>query len=132
MQAVMTFLLTRPLAGAGGGSVLAGGRQRAGGRPRPLGLALPGRGADTVRTNLWLTEALMGEIVATRPGCLPAGRRRPCCWWPERRRPSDDLFGTVAAGVLRGPATTLYLADEDSPAGGRWTTSTDYQVVESS
>lgn len=71
--------------------------------------------ADTVRTNLWLTEALMAEIVTAAAASLPAA---PAA---VRLAPGDDesateLMGAVAARTLGGLGYDLFAAQEDSSA----------------
>ena len=68
---------------------------------------------DTVHTNLWLTKALMGEIVNASVQALP----------PEPAdvllvnlgdRDMDDIFGGVAAGILGELGHRAYVVAGDS------------------
>lgn len=75
---------------------------------------LPGLGEpDTVRTNLWLTEALMGEIVSVASSSLPPA---PGTVLLVNRGAADmdELFGVVAAGILSGRGYDLFVVAEDS------------------
>ncbi|MBE0564385.1 MAG: hypothetical protein IH621_00370 [Krumholzibacteria bacterium] len=69
--------------------------------------------ADTVRTNLWLTEALMAEIVSSAAAALPPP---PAAVRLQARGEgqANDLFGATAARVLGGQGYELYIAAEDS------------------
>lgn len=67
---------------------------------------------DTVRTNIWLTEALMGEIVTRAARVLPPP--------PSAVRlnltgntDADGLLKEAMVRVLGGLGYTLYLPDED-------------------
>lgn len=75
--------------------------------------ALPGTTSpDSVHTNIWLTEALMGEII-TRAGRVlpppPAAVRLVQTGSSE----ADDLLKEAAVRVFRGQGYTLYLPAED-------------------
>lgn len=76
-----------------------------------------GAGADTVRTNLWLTEALMGEIVTAAAKALPEapGSVRLAARREDLR---NDVFQAVAADILAQDGYELYLADDDSSTIG--------------
>jgi len=78
----------------------------------PRGFPSPAA-ADTVHTNLWLTEALMGEIVSVAAGFLPNGPSRVMLL-NEGGTDSDDLFGSVATRTLTDLGHSLYLAAPDS------------------
>jgi hypothetical protein len=76
-------------------------------------LSLPSAAeADTVRTNVWLTEALMAEIVASSAHVLPAP---PAAVQLIQKRDSveDNLFKGAVVRVLGGLGYEVYLADED-------------------
>jgi hypothetical protein len=64
--------------------------------------------ADTVRTNLWLVEALMAEIAAEGARALPAG---PTSVRLEavREGEGNDLFRVVAARTLADAGYTVIL-----------------------
>jgi hypothetical protein len=68
---------------------------------------------DTVRTNLWLTEALMGEIVASAATALPAapGSVRLVA---RREDPRNDMFQAVVTTRLAQAGYDLYRAGADS------------------
>jgi len=69
---------------------------------------------DTVRTNLWLTEALMAEIVTATTAVLPPapGAIRLAA---TRDDPRNVIFQTVAVEILAAPRYELYITD-DEPA----------------
>jgi hypothetical protein len=72
--------------------------------------SLPGLdSADTVRTNLFLVEALMGEIARDAARSLPAPPATVDLQ-PKRESPEDELFGTVLADVLGEMGYRLYLS----------------------
>ena len=76
-------------------------------------LSLPSAAeADTVRTNVWLIEALMAEIVAASAQVLPAP---PAAIQLIQKRDmvEDDLFKGAVMRVLGGLGYEVYLADED-------------------
>lgn len=76
-------------------------------------LSLPGvQDPDTVRTNIWLTEALMAEIVTQTAKVLPPA---PAAIQLEQTRPlpEDDLFQAAALRVLTGLGYEVYEGDED-------------------
>ena len=76
-------------------------------------LSLPGlTQADTVRTNIWLTEALMAEIVASTARALPPA---PAAIQLEQTRPQpeDNLYKSAALRVLTGLGYEVYEGDED-------------------
>lgn len=92
-------------------------------------LQLPGLAEpDTVRTNLWLTEALMGEIVSHAAGFIPAAPGS-ILLVAKKGDDQDDLFGTVAAGILRKSGYELYLAADDSVEIGPVDYVINYSVV---
>lgn len=68
---------------------------------------------DTVRTNLWLTEALMGEIVTFAANSLP---KEPATILlvDQGGQESDDVFGAVASVLLRSMGYELFLVSADS------------------
>jgi len=66
--------------------------------------------ADTVRTNLWLVQALMGEIVRTSLSVLPAAPAK-LVLEATATDAATEIFGTVAAGVLLKQGYELYLED---------------------
>ncbi len=81
-------------------------------------VSLPsGAEADTVRTNLWLTEALMGEIVTAAITTMPPapGAVRLAAL---RDDPRNDLFQAVAAQVLADRGYDLFLPEEDPAREG--------------
>ena len=82
--------------------------------PEPSATGLPAISAqDTVRTNLWLAEALMGEIVAEAAAALgpaPAAVRIV----PLAMHEHNDIFMPVAARILGGAGYELYLAVADT------------------
>jgi hypothetical protein len=70
---------------------------------------------DTVRTNLWLVEALMGEVFhAALPGLPPAPARVRLAQLGAE--PTDDVARGVAIHVLRGAGYEVFVAAEDSTA----------------
>ena len=89
-------------------------------------VALPAAaGADTVHTNLWLTEALMGEIVSAAVLTLPPapGAVRLVLMGPPPlptaiADPRNDLFQAVAARVLADAGYELYVTGEDPSRQG--------------
>ena len=75
---------------------------------------LPGLGEpDTVRTNLWLTEALMGEIISASSSSLPPAPGAVLLV-DKGGDDMDELFGVVATGILRGRGYDLFIVAEDS------------------
>jgi len=88
------------------------------------GLAVP----DTVRTNLWLTEALMGEIVSHAARFIPAAPGSVLLVG-KTGDAKDDLFGTVAAGLLRQNGYGLFVAADDSTEIGPHDFVFNYSVV---
>ena len=75
---------------------------------------MPALGApDTVRTNLWLTEALMGEIVAKASRTIPPD---PATILITTRGDSDmdKLFGGVASRLLSEAGHQLFVVSRDS------------------
>jgi len=76
-------------------------------------LSLPGSTQrDTVRTNIWLTEALMAEIVAATAKVLPPA---PAAILLEQERPApeDGLYKSAVLRVLTGLGYEVYEADDD-------------------
>ncbi len=73
--------------------------------------------SDTVRTNVWLVDALMAEIVTTAARALPPapGAVR---LEPMRDDNRNDLFQAVAAEVLGAAGYDLYLSVADSTRQG--------------
>jgi hypothetical protein len=75
--------------------------------------------SDTVRTNLWLAQALMREIVEKAATSLPPA---PCAvaLRPLDPSPAGEIFTTVAARVLGTAGYELYLAEPtaDTPQTG--------------
>ncbi len=73
--------------------------------------------SDTVRTNVWLTEALMAEIVSAAATVMPpapAAVRLVAL----RDDPRNDLFQAMAAEVLGTAGYDLYVTDEDPARQG--------------
>lgn len=68
---------------------------------------------DTVRTNLWLTEALMGEIVTLAVGSLPPGGHA-IKLEAQSADDGEEIFGGVAANILSELGHELYVASQDS------------------
>jgi len=68
---------------------------------------------DSVRTNLWLTEALMAEIVTSVAGTLPAAPAAVRLV-PGNEEPATELMGAVTARVLGARGYALYDAVSDS------------------
>jgi len=68
---------------------------------------------DTVRTNLWLTKALMGEIVTLAVSSLPPAPGSVLLV-NEGSDKMDELFGGVATGILSDRGYDLYVAAGDS------------------
>jgi len=69
--------------------------------------------ADTVRTNIWLTEALMGEIATRTARVLPPG---PAAirLVPGATGDSDEMLTEAMVRVLGAQGHTLFLPDEDA------------------
>jgi len=69
--------------------------------------------SDTVRTNLWLTEALMGEIAATvAQHLVPAPGAVRLVALSDT--PGDEMFLAVASDVFFELGYDLYVAQDDS------------------
>jgi len=69
--------------------------------------------ADTVRTNLWLVQALMAEVVrATLPALPPSPAS--IALNPLGKDAAHELFGTVATDVLAARGYELYLNEMPS------------------
>ncbi len=77
----------------------------------PLGLPSIAE-PDTVRSNIWLTEALMAEIVASTARVLPAP---PAAVQLVQNgtKTEDTLFKSALVRVLGGLGYEIYLEDED-------------------
>lgn len=80
--------------------------------PAPGGLPAPDA-ADTVRTNLWLTEALMAEIVTFAARSLPAAPAAVRLV-PGGDDAATELLDTVTARVLGGLGYELYADEADT------------------
>lgn len=107
MRAKLSGLL--PLLAACAASVAvaaAGFAQDAPDRPGPGGLPAPGA-PDTVRTNLWLTEALMAEIVTVAAQALPDAPAR-ILLSPGDDSAATELFGSTAFTILAGRGHRLF------------------------
>jgi len=75
---------------------------------------LPGLGEpDTVRTNLWLTEALMGEIVSIAASSLPPAPGTVLLM-NRGGADMDELFGIVATDILGSRGYDLFIVAGDS------------------
>lgn len=84
----------------------------------PMAVGLPGlAAADTVRTNLWLTEALMAEIVASTAKQLPPPPAAVRLL-QEANSDADVIFMAVAARVLSGLGYELYVPEDDPAQQG--------------
>ena len=68
---------------------------------------------DTVRTNLWLIEALMGEIVTTFADVLPA-EPSAVLLVNQGGRDMDDIFGSVASGIMKERGHQTFVVAGDS------------------
>ncbi|MFT5315000.1 MAG: hypothetical protein ACI9UK_000830 [Candidatus Krumholzibacteriia bacterium] len=78
-------------------------------------------GSDTVRTNLWLTEALMAEIAASAANSIsPASGSVRLI--PLLDTPSDDMFLAVVSDVLFDLGYDLFIGEPDSV----YTSAVDY------
>lgn len=86
------------------------------GAETPPGLPA-GSEPDTVRTNLWLTEALMGEIVGVVAATMPPA---PAAVRLVSRStdPRNEIFQTVAANVLAARGYELFLPEDDPARQG--------------
>lgn len=71
---------------------------------------------DTLRTNLWLTEALMGEIVLSTLQVLPPSPAR-IIMAPSDNSVLNDLFQNVASDILMQHGYELYVDDPDTNLG---------------
>lgn len=83
----------------------------------PSGLGGPAA-ADSLRTNLWLCEALMGEIVAEAVDALPPAPARVLL--TGRAAPTDlsaELLRIVSARVLKERGYEVLVAQPDSMRG---------------
>lgn len=71
--------------------------------------------ADSVRSNIWLVQALMAEIVTSASRALPPAPAR-IFLDPEDDEPACALFETAAFDVLSGAGYELYSSlEEDIP-----------------
>jgi len=70
--------------------------------------------ADTVHTNLWLTEALMGEIVAAAVTRMPPSPAAVRLQARGTEDPRNDIFQNVAAEILGADGYDLFVTDDDS------------------
>lgn len=68
---------------------------------------------DTVHTNLWLTKALMGEIVTHVVSSMPPAPLSVLLV-NEGSKQMDELFGSVASGILSDRGYDLFVAAGDS------------------
>ena len=107
----MTMLLTlTAVLLVGGTGVSWAGEDSTGATAEGLpGLSEP----DTVHTNLWLTEALMGDIASHAASSLPPA---PGAVLLVNKGGSeqDELFGGVATGILSGRGYDLFVVAGDS------------------
>ncbi len=88
------------------------------------GLAEP----DTVRTNLWLTKALMGEIVTTASAFLPPAPGS-ILLVNKGGDDQDELFGGVATAILSEQGYELFVVAADSTVQTPVDFIFSYQVV---
>ena len=99
----------RPVCAAFAASLALGGAalaQEGPARPGPVGLPAAAA-ADTVRTNLWLTEALMAEIVTVAAQALPAPPA-PILLAPGDEGAATELFGSTAFTILADRGYRLF------------------------
>lgn len=68
--------------------------------------------ADTVRTNLWLTETLMADAATAAARVLPAPPRTVLLE-ARGKLPEDELLGTVLVRQLMAAGYDVYLPPED-------------------
>lgn len=68
---------------------------------------------DTLRTNFWLTEALMAEIVRSTVQVLPPSPAR-ILMLPATVSVQDELFHIVASGILMELGYELYVDTPDT------------------
>ncbi len=90
--------------------VVAGGSSGQAASPTALPAAAV---ADTVRSNLWLTEALMGEVVTAVAAVLPPAPAAVRLV-PMSNDKRNDVFQAVAAGALGKAGYHLYIAADDT------------------
>ncbi len=83
---------------------------------QPLPAFGPPAALDTVRTNLWLAQALMGEVVATTAAALPPPPAAVALE-PRDVGPDIDLFTVVAGHWLRRRGYTVHV--REPAAAGR-------------
>ena len=77
----------------------------------PLGLPTAAE-PDTVRNNIWLTEALMAEIVVSTARVLPPAPAA-LLLMQESRTMEDGMYKTALVRVLGGLGYDIYLQDDD-------------------
>ncbi len=77
----------------------------------PLGLPSAAE-PDTIRTNIWLTEAIMAEIVASTARVLPSPPAAVQLV-QEMSSKENELFKSASVRVLGGLGYGIYLEDED-------------------
>lgn len=83
----------------------------------PLGLG-GAAAADSLRTNVWLVEALMGEIVAEAAASLPPPPARvQLSARPAAGDRAGELLGLVVARVLRDRGYEVLVAAADTARG---------------
>ncbi|MEN8007822.1 MAG: hypothetical protein ABFS42_12455 [Candidatus Krumholzibacteriota bacterium] len=83
---------------------------------------------DTVRTNLWLTEALMSEIVASFTNVLPAPPAA-VLMVNQGGLDGDDVFGGVASDILGSMGHEVFVVAADSTVQAPVDIVFDYKVV---
>ena len=83
---------------------------------------------DTVRTNLWLTEALMGEIVTSFARVLPS-EPSGVLLVNLGGRDMDDIFGSVAVGILSDLGHQTFVVAGDSTVQDPVDFICEYKVV---
>jgi hypothetical protein len=71
---------------------------------------------DTIQTNLWLVEALMGQVVTQAAASLPPAPAA-IMLLPQETGSASDLFGIVAARLLQQKGYQLYAAEDTLLAG---------------
>ena len=83
---------------------------------------------DTVHTNLWLTEALMGEIITSFINVLPP---EPAAVLLVNKggRDMDDIFGSVASGLLGELGHQTFVVAGDSTFQAPVDFILDYKVI---
>jgi hypothetical protein len=68
-------------------------------------------GADTVRTNLWLAQALLADVVRDAAAALPPGS--DVVLVSRQGHAADPLMETAAHAVLSAAGHTVYRPDDD-------------------